>query len=37
MGKRITVPWYAKVVIVLTVAYTLSPVDLIRDFIPVHG
>lgn len=31
------VPWYAKVVIALVVAYTLSPIDLIPDFIPVLG
>src|SRR5262245_16849321 len=31
------VPWYAKAVAVLTVAYALSPIDLIPDFIPVLG
>lgn len=31
------VPWYVKVLIVLTVAYALSPIDLIPDFIPVFG
>jgi uncharacterized membrane protein YkvA (DUF1232 family) len=30
-------PWYIKVLIVFTVAYALSPVDLIPDFIPVLG
>jgi uncharacterized membrane protein YkvA (DUF1232 family) len=30
-------PWYAKVVAALTVAYALSPIDLIPDFIPVLG
>jgi uncharacterized membrane protein YkvA (DUF1232 family) len=30
-------PWYAKVLIFLIVAYALSPVDLIPDFIPVIG
>ena len=30
-------PWYAKVIIVATVAYALSPIDLIPDFIPVLG
>lgn len=30
-------PWYAKAVAFLTVAYALSPVDLIPDFIPVLG
>ena len=31
------VPWYAKVVAALTVAYALSPIDLIPDFIPIIG
>jgi uncharacterized membrane protein YkvA (DUF1232 family) len=30
-------PWYAKVFAVLVVAYALSPIDLIPDFIPVLG
>lgn len=30
-------PWYAKVLIALVVAYSLSPIDLIPDFIPVLG
>jgi len=30
-------PWYAKVLAVAIVAYALSPVDLIPDFIPVLG
>jgi uncharacterized membrane protein YkvA (DUF1232 family) len=30
-------PWYAKVLIFLIVAYALSPVDLIPDFIPILG
>jgi len=30
-------PWYAKAVALLTVAYALSPVDLIPDFIPILG
>ena len=30
-------PWYAKVLGVFVVAYALSPVDLIPDFIPVLG
>lgn len=32
-----SVPWYAKTIIILTVAYALSPIDLIPDFIPVLG
>ncbi|WP_237726648.1 YkvA family protein [Corallococcus coralloides] len=31
------VPWYAKLLAVVVVAYALSPVDLIPDFIPVLG
>jgi uncharacterized membrane protein YkvA (DUF1232 family) len=31
------VPWFAKAVAVLVVAYALSPIDLIPDFIPVLG
>ncbi len=31
------VPWYAKGVGVCVVAYALSPIDLIPDFIPVLG
>ena len=30
-------PWHAKVLALLTVAYALSPIDLIPDFIPVLG
>src|SRR5918999_80065 len=30
-------PWYAKLLIVAIVAYALSPIDLIPDFIPVIG
>ena len=30
-------PWYAKAVGVVVVAYALSPIDLIPDFIPVLG
>jgi uncharacterized membrane protein YkvA (DUF1232 family) len=31
------IPWYAKAVIVVTVLYALSPIDLIPDFIPFFG
>ncbi|MBI5806217.1 DUF1232 domain-containing protein [candidate division TA06 bacterium] len=31
------VPWYAKVAAAATVAYAVSPIDLIPDFIPVLG
>ena len=30
-------PWYAKAIIACVVAYVLSPIDLIPDFIPVLG
>lgn len=30
-------PWYAKLFAALTVAYALSPIDLVPDFIPVPG
>ena len=30
-------PWYAKGLVFLVVAYALSPIDLIPDFIPVVG
>jgi uncharacterized membrane protein YkvA (DUF1232 family) len=31
------VPWYAKAIAIAVVAYALSPIDLIPDFIPVLG
>ena len=30
-------PWYAKALTTLVLAYALSPIDLIPDFIPVFG
>jgi uncharacterized membrane protein YkvA (DUF1232 family) len=30
-------PWYAKGLVVLIVAYALSPIDVIPDFVPVLG
>lgn len=30
-------PWYAKALIILTISYAMSPIDLIPDFIPVLG
>ena len=36
-GKNPGTPWYAKALGVFVVAYALSPIDLIPDFIPVLG
>lgn len=36
-GKHSATPWYAKALGVFVVAYALSPIDLIPDFIPVLG
>lgn len=30
-------PWYARLVLLAVVAYALSPIDLIPDFVPVLG
>jgi len=35
--KHPRTPWYAKVLAALIIGYTLSPIDLIPDFIPVVG
>ena len=35
--RRRETPWYAKLLAGITVAYALSPIDLIPDFIPVAG
>jgi uncharacterized membrane protein YkvA (DUF1232 family) len=35
--RRPDVPWYAKVLGAVVVAYAFSPIDLIPDFIPVLG
>ena len=35
--KKKETPLYAKVVIAITIAYALSPIDLVPDFIPVLG
>lgn len=36
-SKHSETPWYAKALGVFVVAYALSPIDLIPDFIPVLG
>lgn len=36
-GKHPATPWYAKALAAFVVAYALSPIDLIPDFIPVLG
>jgi uncharacterized membrane protein YkvA (DUF1232 family) len=35
--KRKDVPIYAKAILLITIGYALSPIDLIPDFIPVLG
>ncbi|MDK9700165.1 MAG: DUF1232 domain-containing protein [bacterium] len=30
-------PWYAKALLLLVIAYTVSPIDFIPDFIPILG
>jgi uncharacterized membrane protein YkvA (DUF1232 family) len=32
-----TVPWYARVLSVCVLAYLLSPIDLVPDFLPIVG
>jgi uncharacterized membrane protein YkvA (DUF1232 family) len=36
-ARHPSVPWFAKAVAAATVAYALSPIDLIPDFVPVLG
>ena len=36
-GKNPMTPWYAKALGAFVVAYALSPIDLIPDFIPLFG
>ncbi|KIQ35488.1 membrane protein [Variovorax paradoxus] len=36
-GKHARTPWYARALGLLVVAYALSPIDLIPDFIPILG
>jgi len=36
-GRHPLTPWYAKALAMFVVAYALSPIDLIPDFIPVLG
>jgi uncharacterized membrane protein YkvA (DUF1232 family) len=31
------VPWYAKLLVIIVITHTFSPVDLIPDFIPILG
>jgi uncharacterized membrane protein YkvA (DUF1232 family) len=35
--RQADMPWQAKVIALITVAYAVSPIDLIPDFIPVLG
>lgn len=36
-GRDSRVPWAAKILLIVVVAYALSPIDLIPDFVPVLG
>ncbi len=36
-SKHPRTPWYAKVLLIAIVAYAVSPIDLIPDFLPVIG
>ena len=36
-GRDPRVPWYARIFMGLVLAYALSPIDLIPDFVPVLG
>ena len=36
-SKNPRVPWYAKAFMIAILAYALSPIDLIPDFIPILG
>lgn len=36
-SKHTETPWYVKLIILLILAYALSPIDLIPDFIPIIG
>jgi uncharacterized membrane protein YkvA (DUF1232 family) len=35
--RNLAVPWYTKLLIACVVAYAVSPIDLIPDFIPILG
>lgn len=35
--RDVRTPWYARAIIFLVIAHSLSPIDLIPDFIPVLG
>lgn len=37
VSKHPETPWYAKLIAVIALAYALSPIDLIPDFIPILG
>ncbi|MBI5230802.1 MAG: DUF1232 domain-containing protein [Coriobacteriales bacterium] len=37
VARNPAVPWYAKAIAAAVVAYALSPIDLIPDFVPVLG
>jgi uncharacterized membrane protein YkvA (DUF1232 family) len=36
-ARHTATPWYAKLMVAAIVAYALSPIDLIPDFVPILG
>lgn len=36
-ARHLETPWYAKLMVAAIVAYALSPIDLIPDFVPILG
>ena len=36
-ARHMATPWYAKLMVAAIVAYALSPIDLIPDFVPILG
>ncbi|CAM2888444.1 DUF1232 domain-containing protein [Legionella anisa] len=37
VAKNTKTPWLPKMIVIFTIAYALSPIDLIPDFIPILG
>jgi uncharacterized membrane protein YkvA (DUF1232 family) len=36
-ARHTATPWYAKLIVAAIVAYALSPIDLVPDFVPILG